>query len=71
VAHLRALRIVFKDGEDIPGEETRDDTEDYLSLLVWEHKQLAAVKTENKPPFYSYPTSRARRLSSSPWTPRS
>jgi hypothetical protein len=53
-------------GEDITGEETRDDTEEYLRLLAWEHKQLAAVKTEDEPPS-SYLTSRARRLSSSPW----
>jgi hypothetical protein len=37
-------------GDDIPGEEPRDNTADYLSLLAWLPKQLAVVNKEGELP---------------------
>jgi hypothetical protein len=37
-------------GEDISGEEPRDDTDDYLDLLAWKRQQQVVVKMEDELP---------------------
>jgi hypothetical protein len=39
----------FVSSDNIPGEEPRDYTINYLGLYSWEHKHLVAVKEEELP----------------------